>query len=95
MASFRTIAETAVAILAILAMAADLHEDHPDKLPAAPARHAGSSLEAELHRCQLLGKAALDDTTCAAAWAENRRRFFGSQRKAGPGTSATKEVRAP
>ncbi len=31
----------------------------------------------ELMRCQLLGTAAQGDARCAAAWAENRRRFFG------------------
>jgi conjugative transfer region protein TrbK len=33
-------------------------------------------LVAELARCQALGVAALDDASCKAAWAENRRRFF-------------------
>jgi len=95
MASFRTIAETAVAVLAIFAMAADLREDHPAKPSPAPVHHAVGSLDAELRRCQRLGKAALDDTACAAIWAENRRRFFGSQLNASPGAFAKKEARAP
>jgi hypothetical protein len=39
-------------------------------------------LRAELLRCQHLGQAALNDTACAAVWAENRRRFFGAQPEA-------------
>ena len=33
-------------------------------------------LVAELARCQSIGLAAQSDAACAAAWAENRRRFF-------------------
>ena len=33
-------------------------------------------LAAELARCQSIGIAAQNDVACAAAWAENRRRFF-------------------
>jgi conjugative transfer region protein TrbK len=32
----------------------------------------------ELAHCKAMGMAAKDDPVCAAAWAENRRRFFGS-----------------
>ena len=53
-------------------------------------RHAGSGafapistpsatsdpLARELARCQAISMAAKDDAACAAAWAENRRRFF-------------------
>ncbi|WP_432763531.1 putative entry exclusion protein TrbK-alt [Brevundimonas aurifodinae] len=35
-------------------------------------------VRAGLQRCNDLGSAALDDAGCRAAWAENRRRFFGS-----------------
>ncbi|WP_083942957.1 putative entry exclusion protein TrbK-alt [Sphingomonas soli] len=34
-------------------------------------------LQAKLRSCQLAGQAAGSDPGCLAAWAENRRRFFG------------------
>ena len=37
---------------------------------------------AELARCHDIGSAALDDAACRAAWAENRRRFFGGDASA-------------
>ncbi len=36
-------------------------------------------LAAEFARCNGLGTAAADDAGCRAAWAENRRRFFGGR----------------
>ena len=36
-------------------------------------------LQAEFARCNALGTAAADDAACRAAWAENRRRFFGDR----------------
>lgn len=36
------------------------------------------ALTRELIRCQSLGEAAAKDRACLAAWAENRRRFFGA-----------------
>jgi len=36
-------------------------------------------LAAEFARCNRLGTAAADDPACRAAWAENRRRFFGGR----------------
>ena len=36
----------------------------------------GDPLAAELARCQMIGMAAQNDSACASAWAENRRRFF-------------------
>ena len=36
-------------------------------------------LAAEFVRCNGLGTAAADDAACRAAWAENRRRFFGGR----------------
>ena len=35
------------------------------------------TLMRELARCQALDRKAEDDSRCLAAWAENRRRFFG------------------
>lgn len=34
-------------------------------------------LEAELLHCQAIGQAGASDADCLAAWAKNRRRFFG------------------
>ncbi|MFN3945271.1 MAG: putative entry exclusion protein TrbK-alt [Allosphingosinicella sp.] len=44
-------------------------------VPAVVQRPA-DPLQSALHRCNGMGQAALDDPTCRAAWAENRRRFF-------------------
>jgi conjugative transfer region protein TrbK len=79
MPSLRTIAEIGVVVVAFLALAIDFRDDQVAKQQAAPPPHVTDSLRAALLRCQLLGKAALDDTTCTAVWAENRKRFFGSQ----------------
>ena len=40
---------------------------------------ADNPLAAELARCRSIGMAAQDDRSCEAAWAENRRRFFGGR----------------
>ena len=40
-------------------------------------RTSGGTLARELARCQALGRKAEDDSRRLAAWAENRRRFFG------------------
>ena len=37
---------------------------------------AEDPLARELARCRAIGMAAKDDAACAAAWAENQRRFF-------------------
>lgn len=42
-----------------------------------PAARPLDPLRAELLRCAAAGEAALADAACRAAWAENRRRFFG------------------
>ena len=48
--------------------------------PSAPPAPSLSSdpLARELTRCRAIELAAADDVGCKAAWAENRRRFFGS-----------------
>lgn len=38
-------------------------------------------LVAEFRRCQALGDAGAHDAGCLAAWAENRRRFLGLDRR--------------
>jgi conjugative transfer region protein TrbK len=48
-----------------------------DPVPADP-------LRVELLRCNGIGQAALDDAGCRAAWAENRRRFFGTPNRQPP-----------
>lgn len=45
-----------------------------------------------LSRCRDLGMAAADDTACRKAWAENRRRFFATDRPVAPKTG---EVPSP
>ena len=70
------------AAVAAAIVAAALHFRQHDPTPRDPASIVGSlstdSLARELAHCQALGMAAKDDPACAAAWAENRRRFFGS-----------------
>ena len=77
--SFQTLAKVGVAILAVLVLAIDFHEEGTIKWPVAQSTHFATDLQAELQHCQLLGKAALDDAACTKVWAENRRRFFGSE----------------
>lgn len=50
---------------------------------AVPRRAAGGGdwLDDELERCRTLGPADRPDDRCEAAWAENRRRFFGDHAK--------------
>jgi conjugative transfer region protein TrbK len=68
----------AIALLVILA-ALRIHrgESFTPSLPPAPSLSA-DPLGRELARCRAIGLAAADDPDCKAAWAENRRRFFGS-----------------
>lgn len=47
-------------------------------------------LQIELHRCNGLGEAALQDPACRAAWAENRRRFFSSPNRQPPSLNETR-----
>ena len=41
-------------------------------------------LTRELAHCQTIGARATNDSTCIAAWAENRRRFFSGSTTAHP-----------
>lgn len=91
--SLQTIGLIGVAIVTVLSLALDFHVDDATKPLTMPQQRAASSLEAELQRCQLLGKAAVDNAACTKAWAENRRRFFGSQ--LGAKASSKSEARAP
>jgi conjugative transfer region protein TrbK len=85
MRALRTLGGVGLVALVLVVTAVDLHDDHTPKPPLVPS-HATNNLRAELLRCQLLGKAALDDASCSAVWAENRRRFF---------STASKETRVP
>ena len=62
---------------AIVALALRIDRDgaKPHALGPQPAQTT-DPLAAELARCQSIGMAAQSDAACAAAWAENRRRFF-------------------
>ena len=95
--SFQTLAKVGVAILTVLVLAIDFHEVGGIKRPVAQPTHFATDLQAELQRCQLLGKAALDDVACTKVWAENRRRFFGSEigAAAKANTLFKSEARAP
>ena len=68
-----------VILAALIAAAIHLRPSEPqitvlvDSGPFAPLK---DPLEKELARCRRLGMAALDDSSCKAAWSENRRRFF-------------------
>ncbi len=71
------------ALIAVAVVLADTDEDglrvRSTMLATAPVM---DPLAAEFARCNRLGTAAADDPACRAAWAENRRRFFGG--RAGP-----------
>jgi conjugative transfer region protein TrbK len=51
--------------------------------------HETNPLAGELARCRAIGMAALEDATCKAAWAENRRRFFSAGSTADRTTAPT------
>ena len=73
----RTAAFVAIAA-AIAATAFHLTHDGTNLADRAAATVAlpKDPLARELARCRTIGIAAKDDTGCAAAWAESRRRFF-------------------
>jgi conjugative transfer region protein TrbK len=53
----------------------DRHKAEPEPTTAR-LKPSVDPLGVELARCQSIGIAAQNDAACAAAWAENRRRFF-------------------
>lgn len=61
------------------AWAAGLDADEGYRPPVTSAHKPADPLRSELLRCNELGQPALDNPACRAAWAENRRRFFGSR----------------
>jgi conjugative transfer region protein TrbK len=66
----------------------DVEEATSQRAPAAV--RATDPLQIELHRCNGIGEAALQDVACRAAWAENRRRFFGSPNRQPPSVNETR-----
>lgn len=88
----RTIAEIGLFIVVVVACTVNLHEERKVRQTVLPPLPHGDALKAELLRCQSLGKTALDDPTCTAAWAENRRRFFALERKADPDRSSSDQA---
>ncbi|TRC98433.1 conjugal transfer protein TrbK [Mesorhizobium sp. WSM4303] len=48
------------------------------------AHPGGEPATLEVARCRNIGMAAANDPTCREAWAENRRRFFGTDTPAMP-----------
>ena len=66
------------AIAIILGAITLLQRAHHAAPPASTLQHTSDdTLARELARCQSLGRKTEDDSRCLAAWAENRRRFFG------------------
>lgn len=86
------IAARMIAVLALgsvmIATVVALREDGTEETPAQNLhRPGGEPSNGELVRCRDLGMTAADDAACKRAWAENRRRFFGTrepQRPAAP-----------
>jgi conjugative transfer region protein TrbK len=81
-----------MALLVILA-AIRVHrgENFAPTLPQAPSL-SSDPLARELARCRAIGLTATDDHDCKAAWAENRRRFFGSSAPDAAETPQTSET---
>jgi conjugative transfer region protein TrbK len=70
-AGFALVATPIVATMAHF----DSHKAEPEPTTAR-LKPSVDPLAVELARCQSIGIAAQNDVACAAAWAENRRRFF-------------------
>jgi conjugative transfer region protein TrbK len=83
-------------LVAAAIVATTLHFDRqkpaPDPTAARP-KPSVDPLAVELARCQSIGIAAQNDAACAAAWAENRRRFF-TYRPADSGARTAPQQRA-
>lgn len=77
----------AVAVIALIAAAlaaAVQFDSQSSPEHNAVDRYTDDLLRAELERCRTITPEDLEtDTTCQAAWAENRRRFFAAGREAG------------
>ncbi len=90
----------AARILAVFALGAGLtaaivalqDEDAIDTKAPSIGRPGGEPVKTGLPRCFDLGMAGADDAACRKAWAENRRRFFATDRPVAPKTG---EVPSP
>jgi conjugative transfer region protein TrbK len=90
----------AARLLAVFALGAGLtaaivalqDEDATDAQSPSIGRPGGEPINTGLARCRDLGVAAADDAACRKAWAENRRRFFATDRPVAPKTG---EVPSP
>lgn len=71
------------AVGVICAVGATLGRGHEAAVPADRRSVAADPLALEFERCNRLGYPALDDSRCAAAWAEHRRRFFMDRSRPG------------
>lgn len=84
----------AARIVAVFALGAGLtaaivalqDEDATDANAPSIGRPGGEPVNTGLARCRDLGVAAADDAACRKAWAENRRRFFATDRPVAPKT---------
>ena len=78
--AIRWVAGFGLVAAAIIATAVHFNSEKAEPASAAPrSAMTVDPLAADLARCQALGIAALDDASCKAIWAENRRRFFTYQ----------------
>lgn len=90
----------AARILAVFVLGAGLtaaivalqDEDATDAKAPGIGRSGGEPVKTALSRCRDLGMAAADEVACRKAWAENRRRFFATDRPVAPKTG---EVPSP
>ncbi|MFN7089704.1 MAG: putative entry exclusion protein TrbK-alt [Allorhizobium sp.] len=84
----------AARMIAVLALSAGLtaaimalqDEVATDAKAPSIGRPGGGPANVGLSRCRDLGVSAADDAACRKAWAENRRRFFATDRSVAPKT---------
>lgn len=70
---------------AVMALRGHGQGNGTEDAPAQSLHHPGGEpARSELARCRDLGMSAADDAACRKAWAENRRRFFASERPERP-----------
>lgn len=77
----RMLAVVALCVAMTAALMA-LRDDGAEEVPSQALRRPGGEPErSEMARCRDLGIAAADDPACRKAWAENRRRFLGQEKR--------------
>jgi conjugative transfer region protein TrbK len=85
-------------LVAVAILATPLHFDRQKAEPeptTARLKPSVDPLAAELARCQSIGIAAQNDAACAAAWAENRRRFFNYRAADSAARTAPQQLAVP